>query len=192
MPPRPRAPALRTGHAKEPRVAVLLNQTSNLRFRLELRRRQSDGVQTPAALEMRVSVDRYRHKPVLGYTTVVEVAKATLLDLDLINFLQSLEALLEQGPGSARPELAALEASVDPAIALRIAGGPDAFQVEVGIDLLAVLEPVAGQQGERGADLSLFRFFANGRAVVAFCAALLEEFGRFPTDPSKVDPGLAQ
>ncbi len=167
-------------------MAVLLNQTSNLRVRLELLRRLSDGVQRPAALEMRVSIDRYRHKPVLGYTTVVEVPKSTLLDLDLINFLQALEALLEQ-----KTELAALEASVDPAIGLRIAGGPDAYQVELGIDLLAVLEPLGGLSGARGDDLALFRFFANGRAVLAFCGALLEEFGRFPTDPSRVDPGVA-
>lgn len=167
-------------------MAVLLNQTSNLRVRLDLLSRQSDGVRTPAALEMRVSVDRYRHKPVLGYTTVVEVPRATLLDLDLINFLQGLEALLE-----AKAELAALEASVDPSIGLRIAGGPDAFQVELGIDLLAVLEPLGGVSGERGADLSLFRFFANGRAVLGFCSALLEEFSRFPTDPARVDPGAA-
>jgi hypothetical protein len=43
--------------------------------------------------------------------------------------------------------------------------------------------------GERGADLALYRFAANKRAALAFCAGLLEEFARFPTDPSKVNPG---
>ena len=104
-------------------MAVLLNQASNLRFRLEMTRRLSDGVQSPAAL------------------------------------------------------------------GLRITGGPDAFQVETGFDLMTVLEPVGGQSGEPGSNVALVRFFANGRAVVAFCAALLEEFARFPTDPSRVSPG---
>ena len=73
---------------------------------------------------------------------------------------------------------------------------PDGFsltmdQVEAGLDLASLLEPVGGQSGGPGSDVALFRFFANGRAVVAFCAALLEEFGRFPTDPSSVSPGEA-
>jgi hypothetical protein len=74
-------------------------------------------------------------------------------------------------------------------LALRVSGGPDAYQVEAGFDLRTLLEPVGGQSGEPGSDVALIRFFANGRAIVAFCAGLLEEFARFPTDPSKVAPG---
>ena len=174
-------------------MAVLLNQTSNLQLRLDLRRRLSDGARTPAALEMSVAVERYlqdghRFAPLLA------VPAATLLDLDLIHFLQQLEELLEGGaraPEGQQPA-AALEASVDPAIGVRIIGGPDAFLVETGVDLLNILELVGGAQGERGADLALFRFFANARAVVAFCGALLAEFARFPTDPRAVEPGAAQ
>ena len=96
-----------------------------------------------------------------------------------------LEALLESG----QPGGAALEGTGAAALALRISGGPDAFQVEAGLDLVTLLEPVGGQSAEPGSNVALVRFFANGRAVVAFCAALLEEFARFPTDPSRVSPG---
>ena len=169
-------------------MAVLLNQASNLRFRLELLRRLSDGTASPAALEMRVGVDRYRHRPGGEHVFVpmLEAPKATLLDMDLIQFLQALEQLLE---GSGQD--AALEASVDPAIGLRLQGGPEAYLVEAGIDLLNVLESVGGMTGERGSDLALYRFTVNKRAALAFCAALIEEFGAFPTDPSRVDPGQA-
>ena len=162
-------------------MAVLLNQTSNLRARIEFLRRSSDGSRSPAALEMRLSVDRYR-KP--DFVPLLEVPRATLLDMDLIQFLQALEELLE-----GRRQDAALEASVDPAIGLRFGGGPEAFLVELGIDLLNVLEPVGGMAGERGTDLVLYRFLVNKRAALAFCAQLIEEFGEFPTDPAKVDPG---
>jgi hypothetical protein len=188
-------------------VAVLLNQTSNLRLRLELAARLSDGVLTPAALQMSVSIERYEHAETgsraHGFTPIVAVPKATLLDLDLINFLQALEELLARKlPGAGAdphappaPEgplpSAALEASIDPAIGLRIAGGPEAYQVEVGIDLLNLLETIGGFEGTRGADLSLFRFAANARAVVAFCAALIAEFQRYPTDPGAVHKGEA-
>lgn len=164
-------------------MAVLLNQTSNLRARIELLRRLSDGTRSPASLEMRVSVDRYAHDG-HDFVPLLEVPRATLLDLDLIQFLQALEELLD-GKG----ELAALEASVDPSIGLRFLGGPDAFLVELGIDLLNVLEPLGGVSGERGADLTLYRFAANKRAVVSFCAALIEEYAKFPTDPSAIHPG---
>jgi hypothetical protein len=173
-------------------VAVLFNQTSNLRFRIELVRRTSEGITSPASLAMEAYVERYRHEPRLGFTPLLAVPKATLLDLDLIRFLESLEEMLEAVHGGDPGRIAALEASVEPTVAIRIGGGPEAFQVEVGIDLLNVLEPVAGVQGERGADLALFRFFANGRAVLAFCNGLLEEFARFPTDPSKVAKGAPQ
>src|SRR2546423_4686577 len=98
------------------RMAVLLNQISNLRFRLELVRRLSEGATSPAALEMRVGVDRYRHRPggEHAFVPMLEVAKATLLDMDLIQFIQALEQLLD-----GRGQDAALEASVDPAIGLR-------------------------------------------------------------------------
>ncbi|MGE5047721.1 MAG: hypothetical protein ACM3PC_04075, partial [Deltaproteobacteria bacterium] len=74
-------------------MAVLLNQTSNLRARIEILRRLSDGTRTPASLEMRVAVDRYQHRPggEHAFAPLLEVPRATLLDLDLIQFLQSLE-----------------------------------------------------------------------------------------------------
>ena len=169
-------------------MAVLLNQASNLRFRLEVTRRISEGVQTPAALEVEVAVDRYRHRPTTGehaFVPLLRLPQVSLLDLDLIRFLENLEALLEAG----QPGGAALEPSAEAALALRVTGGPDAYQVEAGLDLRNLLEPVGGQSGEPGSDVALFRFFANGRAVVAFCAGLLDEFARFPTDPSRVSPG---
>lgn len=164
-------------------MAVLLNQTSNLRLRLDLLRRLSDGMRSPAALEMAIAVERYRHDG-HRFEPLLEVPRATLLDMDLIQFLQQLEELL-----AAKGEGAALEASVEPSIGLRLQGGPEAYLVEAGIDLLHVLEQLGGLAGERGADLALFRFVANQRAAVAFCAALIEELARFPTDPARVDPG---
>jgi len=166
-------------------MAVLLNQTSNLRLRIELLRRLSDGATAPASLEMRVAVERYQHRPSgdHAFVPMLDVPRATLLDMDLIQFLQSLEELLE-----GRTAAAALEASVDPAIGLRLQGGPEAFLVEAGIDLLNVLEPVGGLAGDRGTDLALYRFVANKRAALAFCAGLIQEFGEFPTDPSAVNP----
>jgi hypothetical protein len=168
------------------RMAMLLNQTSNLRLRIELLRRTSDGTTRPAALEMRLGVDRYQHRPggEHAFAPMLDVPRATLLDMDLIQFLQGLEELLD---GRARE--AALEATVDPAIGLRLQGGPEAFLVEVGIDLLNVLEQVGGLAGDRGTDLALYRFAANKRAALAFCAGLIAEFGEFPTDPSAVSPG---
>jgi hypothetical protein len=188
-------------------VAVLLNQSSNLRFRMELRTRISEGITSPASLAIAASVDRYRHEPQRGFTPLLAVEKATLLDLDLIHFLESLEEMLESahegggagfagagrrpqaGASGDEPRLATLQATVEPTVGIQIGGGPEAFQVEVGIDLLHVLEAVGGVAGERGADLALFRFYANGRAVLAFCEGLLAEFARFPTDPSKVAKG---
>lgn len=160
---------------------MLLNQTSNLRARVELLERLSDGARAPASLRMRLTVDRYL-KP--DFAPMLEVASATLLDMDLIQFLQALEELLD-----GRRQDAALEASVDPSVGLRFTGGPEAFLVELGVDLLNVLQSVGGMQGERGSDLVLYRFLANKRAAVAFCAGLIEEYGAFPTDPSRVDPG---
>jgi len=170
-------------------VAVLLNQASNLRFRIDLVRRISDGITSPASLAVEAHVECYRHEPRLGFAPLLTVPEATLLDLDLIHFLESLEGMLEAVQGGDAGRTASLEATVEPTVAIRIGGGPEAFQVEVGIDLLHVLEKVAGVEGERGADLALFRFFANGRAVLAFCQGLLQEFARFPTDPSKVAKG---
>jgi hypothetical protein len=167
-------------------MAMLLNQTSNLRLRIELLRRISDGTSKPAALEMRVGVDCYQHRPggEHAFAPMLDVPRATLLDMDLIQFLQGLEELLD-----GRAQEAALEASVDPAIGLRLQGGPEAFLVEIGIDLLNVLEQVGGLAGDRGTDLALYRFAANKRAALAFCAGLIEELGEFPTDPSAVNPG---
>jgi hypothetical protein len=165
-------------------MAVLLNQTSNLQLRIEFLERISDGTRQPASLAMRVSVERYRNEP-RGFVTMMAVPRATLLDMDLIQFLQAFEELLD-----GRVETAALEASVDPAIGLRLAGGPEAYLVELGVDLLNVLHSVGVDlPGERGADLMLVRFAANKRAAVAFCAQLLEDFARYPTDPSQVGKG---
>ena len=46
---------------------------------------------------MRVGVDRYLHRPggEHAFAPLLEVPRATLLDLDLIQFLQSLEELLD-------------------------------------------------------------------------------------------------
>ncbi|HEY2028253.1 MAG TPA: hypothetical protein VGH20_03500 [Myxococcales bacterium] len=165
-------------------MAVLLNQTSNLQLRIELLERISDGQKRPASLAMRVSVERYRKEP-RGFVSMLAVPRATLLDMDLIQFLRALEELLD-----GRTEAAALEASVDPAIGLRLAGGPEAYLVEAGVDLLNVLHPVGSDlPGERGADLMLVRFAANKRAALAFCSQLLEDFSKFPTDPAQVDKG---
>src|ERR1043166_4544386 len=105
-------------------MAVLLNQTSNLRLRIDLLRRLSDGTRSPASLEMHVAVDRYQHRPngEHAFVPLLDVPRATLLDMDLIQFLQSLEELLD-----GRVHEAGLEASVDPAIGLRLQGGPEAF-----------------------------------------------------------------
>jgi hypothetical protein len=167
-------------------MAVLLNQTSNLRLRLDLVRRLSDGATAPASLEMRVGIDRYQHREGRehAFVSMIRVDRATLLDMDLIQFLQSLEELLD-----GRVQEAALEATVDPAIGLRLQGGPEAFLAEVGIDLLNVLEKVGGLSGDRGSDLALYRFVVNKRAALAFCAGLIEEFDEFPTDPRAVNPG---
>ena len=171
-------------------MAVLLNQASNLRLRLDLSARSSDGVHSPAALRAEVAVERYRHRPTTGehsFASLLRLQEVTLLDLDLIQFLEQMESLLEAG----QPGGAALESTAGAALALRLSGGPEAYQIEAGFDLRSLLQPVGGQSGGPGSDVALFRFFANGRAVVAFCAALLEEFGRFPTDPSRVSPGEA-
>jgi hypothetical protein len=169
-------------------VAVLLNQASNLRFRIDLLGRISDGVNAPASLEMEAAVERYRRGANPGFARVLEL-RGTLLDLDLIRFLELLEAALERGRKGEGTEVVALDASNEPSVAVRIAGGPDAFQVEIGIDLSRALDTVAGEGSEPGADLALFRFFANGRAVLAFCNGLLSDFERFPTDPSRVAKG---
>ena len=179
-------------------MAVLLNQTSNLRFRLDLVGRVSDGVLTPASLRIAAAVESYRHpRPegaeAHGFAPLVVLEGAALLDLDLIAFLQALEQLLEQldlPPVDGVPQpLAALEATLEPSLALRIAGGPGVAQAEVGLDLRAILEPMGGRRGEPGHDLALFRFFCDARPLASFCAQLIAEFQAFPTDPSKVAKG---
>jgi hypothetical protein len=171
-------------------VAVLLNQASNLRFRLDLLGRISDGVDAPASLEMEAAVERYRRGANAAFVRVLEL-RATLLDLDLIRFLEALESALDRAQRGESSEGIALEASKEPTVGVRLAGGPEAFQAEIGIDLSRVLDPVGGAGSEPGADLALFRFFANGRAVLAFCEGLLADFARFPTDPSRVAKGSA-
>lgn len=177
-------------------MAVLLNQTGNLRLRLDLTGRRSDGVRAPASLSFEAALERYEHAregglEEHGFVPLVALAGAPLLDLDLIALLEQLEALLAAARGGGQGE-AALAASASPALALRLAGGPEAFFVEAGLDLHAVLEPVGGQRSPPGEDLALFRFAAHQRAVLAFCAGLLDDFARFPTDPSRVDPGRAE
>jgi len=173
-------------------MAVLLNETSNLRLRVELVRRLSDGVDTPASLEFTAAIERY--KPVASgergehrFIPLVALSAKKLLDMDLITFFEGLEALL----ASPHAPLAAFEASVEPSLGLRIAraAGAEAFQVEIGIDLVALLEPVGGVRSQPGRDLVLFRFPATLRGVASFQAQLLEEFGRFPTDPGRVSSG---
>jgi hypothetical protein len=173
-------------------MAVLLNETSNLRLRVELVRRLSEGEDAPASLEFTAAIERY--KPVASgergehrFIPLVALAGKKLLDMDLITFFEALEALLE----SPEAAPAAFEASVEPSLGLRIAraGGAEAFLVEIGIDLVALLEPVGGARSQPGSDLALFRFPATLRGVASFQAQLLEEFARFPTDPSRVSAG---
>ena len=86
-------------------MAVLLNQASNLRFRLELSARSSDGVRSPAALQAEAAMERYRHRPTTGehgFVPLLRLPDVKVLDLDLIRFLEELEAVLEAGqPGGA-------------------------------------------------------------------------------------------
>jgi hypothetical protein len=184
-------------------VAILINQTSNLRLRLELVRRLSDGVERPASLEFSAVVERYKQlasaeRGEHRFVPLVALAGKPMLDMDLITFLQELEAMLGGAAGapgvdpSGPPPHATFEATVEPSLGLRVAGGPESFLVEVGIDLVALLEPVAGVKSDPGADLALFRFLASGRAVASFCQQLIDEFQRFPTDPSKVSAGPRQ
>jgi hypothetical protein len=178
---------------------MLLNQTSNLRLRLELSARLSDGVERPASLQFTAAVERYKalasgERGEFRFVPLLSLAGKPMLDMDLITFLEQLEALLggqagaPDGPQGA-PPAAMFEATAAPSLGLRIAGGPDAYLVEVGIDLIGLLEPVGGLTSEPGSDLALFRFLATPRGVAAFCQSLVEEFARFPTDPSRVAAG---
>ena len=180
-------------------MAVLLNETSNLRLRVSLTSRLSDGIERPAALAMDVAVERY--KPIASgdpgahrFVPMLAFAGKPLLDLDLIQFFEAMDALLRR-PAEA-PPLAVLEASTEASLALRIAPAPTqhtgtaaTFLVEIGIDLSALLEPVGGAGSPAGTDLALFRFPVTGPGVTAFYRALLEEFAGFPTDPSLVLAG---
>jgi hypothetical protein len=174
-------------------MAVLLNETSNLRLRLELSRRLSEGVESPASLEFSAGVERYKRiasaeRGEHRFVPMVTFAGKKLLDMDLITFFEGLDALL-RGAEGAQP-LAALEPSVEPSLGLRILrGDAHRFFVEVGIDLVALLEPVGGAASDAGTDLSLFRFPASVHGVASFHAQLLEEFARFPTDPRRVSAG---
>ena len=173
---------------------MLLNQTSNLRLRLELTRRVSEGVDRPASLEFTAAVERYKaitsgERGEFRFVPLVALAGKTMLDMDLITFLEQLEAVLAGKAGPPDAAQAVFEATAEPSLGLRIAGGPEVYLVEVGIDLLALLEPVSGQRSDAGSDLALFRFIASGRGAAAFCQSLVEEFQRYPTDPSKVFAG---
>jgi hypothetical protein len=200
-------------------MAILLNGTSNLRFRIDLLRRISDGIHTPASLEVDAAVERYEHarpggREEPGFAPLFALGKVTLLDADLIGFLQALAELVDHpavrapahatlggagdlthpegvAPGDPLPS-AALQPSVDPAFALRLQAQPGGALVEAGFDLGAALEPVLGQRGEAGSDLALFRFFAAPRPIHSFAVTLTEEFDRFPTDPSLIHPGIAE
>ena len=186
-------------------MAILLNHTSNLRLRLELLRRLSDGVRAPASLALQVAVERYaraqeglRDEP--SFVPLVALAEVLLHDLDLIRFLEELEVQLGQAratlsgtsPPPERAPEAALEAGPGPTVFVRVQGGPEVFLAEVGIDLGCVLEPVGGAPGLPGEDAALFRFPLEIRALLAFSAALLDEFARFPTDPALVEAGRAE
>src|SRR2546430_3528972 len=162
-------------------MAVLLNQTSNLRLRIELLRRISDGTTRPASLEMRVGVDRYQHQPggKHAFAPMLEVPRATLLDMDLIQFIQALEELLD-----GRAQTAAFEASVDPAIGLRLQGGPEAFLVEAGVDLLNVLGQVGGGARWRGVELALYRFTVNKPTPPPFRPSRILGLRAFPSRPT--------
>lgn len=186
-------------------MAILLNHTSNLRLRLELLRRLSDGVRTPASLALGVAVERYvRAKPGVRdepeFVPLLALPEVPLHDLDLIRFLEGLELQLGQAratlsgtsPSPERPPEAALEAGPGPAVFVRVQGGPEAFHAEVGIDLALLLEPVGSAPGLPGEDAALFRFPLGIRALLAFSAALLDEFARFPTDPALVEAGRAE
>src|SRR5205814_1279127 len=88
------------------------------------------------------------------------------------------------------PALAALKPSVKPSLGLRITrSAPGAFLIELGIDLIALLEPMGGAASPPGADLALFRFPATLHGIASFQQQLLSEFAGFPTDPSRVSAG---
>ncbi|MBS2021197.1 MAG: hypothetical protein JST92_02225 [Deltaproteobacteria bacterium] len=186
-------------------MAVLLNHTSNLRLRLELVSRLSDGVRTPAALQFAIAIERYEHAhegglTEHGFVPIVALGPSRLLDLELIRFLEGLEGVLASARAALSgtplvgqpPTDCALEPSGPPSAFVRVMGGPEAFLIETGIELSSRLESVDGARGQPGEDLAMFRFPTHARALLAFSAQLLEEFERFPTDPSKVDPGRAE
>jgi hypothetical protein len=180
-------------------VAVLLNEVSNLRLRLDLIARHADGVDRPAALGFVCAVERYRKEGLdePRFEPMVHSGRRVVLDLDVIAFMEQLEQVL----AGARPD-AALQPAHEPALAVHVSQtGPRAaegapvsdveYLVEAGIDLKAALEAVTGEQSAPGRDLSLFRFYTGKRQLHAFTESLIEEYGRFPTDPSKVKPGAA-
>lgn len=170
-------------------MAVLLNEVSNLRVRLDLIARHADGVDRPAALGFVCAVERYRKEGLdePRFEPMVHSGRRVVLDLDVIAFMEQLEAVL----AGARPD-AALQPAHEPALAVHVSQtGPEEYLVEAGLDLKAALEMVTGEQSAPGRDLSLFRFYTGKRQLHAFTESLIEEYGRFPTDPSKVKPGAA-
>src|SRR5260370_42585838 len=73
-------------------MAVLLNQTSNLRVRIELLKRLSDGSRAPASLEMQVGVERYENRHP-RFAPLILGQRPTQPDMDRIQVLQSAEQL---------------------------------------------------------------------------------------------------
>lgn len=180
-------------------MAVLLNEQSSLRFRIDLLGRDSPGIVSPASLFFEAAVEVYRHGADGGephfHPTVVLQQKA-LLDVDLLTFLERGEALAR---GEARE--CAWEPTNAPHFGLRLvkpeldeAGDPapdGLYLVEIGIDLAGIEEPVQGAAPAYGVDLALFRFVTAERPLAQFLAGLAEAYDRFPTDPSLVAKGSA-
>lgn len=191
-------------------MAVLLNDVSNLRFRLELTRRLDPGITRPAMLSAQASVDRFRHKPDLEHVfePLLDMGEHSILDLDVIRLLEELERLLvgtvaqvqfQPVPPDARvmsPKPHAWERgepdeAVRPPFALQLVGVPGGMVIEVGIDMALCLEPIGGLAVPPERDFVLFRYATTLDALRGFIIGLSEEYARFPTDPSKVDKGPA-
>ncbi len=179
-------------------MAILLNESSALRFRLDLHARESLGINTPASLVFNAAMEVYRHaagaEP--AFVPSVEISHKVLLDVDLLTFLERCAALAERDVDEV-----SWETTNAPHFGVRIVrpeldeagnASPDGLYLcEVGIDLAGVEEAVQGAAPAYGVDLALFRFVTAERPLAQFVQALIEEYDRFPTDPSKVERGSA-
>lgn len=191
-------------------MAVLLNDVSNMRFRLELVRRIDPGVSRPAALEAQASVDRFRHQPDLEhrFEPVLDLGGHAVLDLDVIRLLEEVDRLYGGELGELvfqplPPDAAAMAprphgwqpgAAAEPPrppFALRILAVAGGLVVEIGLDLALCLEPLGGLAVPPGRDLALFRYATTRDALRGFAIGLAEEYARFPTDPSRIEKGPA-